>query len=104
MQKISLVSLTWTEERIQPIQMVGATTSRVLITCRLFDLHSGDVRADIRITVGPTTKTRERRNKNSKLWTKPIKVAPNRVAALIAIRAPIRLRRRMDKDEALSFP
>src|SRR6266404_2874189 len=100
MQKISLVSLTWTEERIQPIQMVGATTSRVLITCRLFDLH----RADIRITVGPTTKTRERRNKNSKLWTKPIKVAPNRVAALIAIRAPRRLRRRMDKDEALSFP
>jgi len=104
MQKISLVSLPWTEERVQPIRMVGETTSRVLVACHLFDLHNGDFRAGIRLAVGPPTKGFESRNKNSKLWTKPIKVAPNRVAALIAIRAPVRLRRRMDKDEALSFP
>jgi hypothetical protein len=76
MQKISLVSLTWTEERIKRIHMVGETTSRVLIACRLFDLNSADFRADIRIAVGPPTKACESRNKNSKLWTKLFEVAP----------------------------
>src|SRR5882762_9816607 len=76
MQKISLVSLTWTEERVQPIHMVGETTRRLLIACRLFDLHNDDFRADIRIAVGPTTTTCESRNKNSKLWTKPFEIAP----------------------------
>ncbi len=95
MQKISLVSLTWTEERIQPIHMVGDTTGRVLIACRLFDLHNGDFRADIRITVGPPTKARERRNKNSKLWTKPFEVAPINPPSGAAIEsaAPLAIRR-----------
>src|SRR5260370_36748580 len=76
MQKISLVSMTWTEEGIQPIHMVGDTTGRVLITCRLFDLHNNDFRADIRSAVGPPTTACESRNINSKLWTKVFEVAP----------------------------
>ena len=111
MQKISLVSLPWTEERIQHIHMVGETTSRLLIACRLFDLHNGHFRADMRIAVAPTTTACESRNKNSKLWTKPLEVAPinprrapqlNRCSDRDT--APARLRRRVDKDEAPSSP
>src|SRR5260370_20574806 len=101
MQKISLVSLPCTEESVQPIRMVGETTSRVTVACHLFDLHNGDFRAGIRLAVGPPTKGFESRNKNSKLCTNPIKVAPYTLATLIPIRAPITLRLRLDKDEAL---
>src|SRR5260370_42178979 len=99
MQKISLVSLPWTEERVQPIRMVGETTSRVLVACHLFDLHNGDFRAGIRLAVGPPTKGFESRSKNSKLWTKPIKLAPNRVAGVIALPAPIRVPRCPGQNE-----